>query len=315
MVGIGGVTRVTKSGLSITEWKPITGAILPLNENQWMEEFKKYQQIPEFHIENKDMTLSGFKSIFYVEYFHRLFARIIFFVCVVPLLYFFYKKLIDRRFFLRLFGIFSLIGLQGLVGWYMVKSGLTQRTSVNEIWLASHLCFALLIFSLIFWQGLKVKYSAEIEKNIDRANHIFLFIMTFILLPFQFFFGGVVAGLHILSMCYQNLDQICSFKFLDVVKYQESLPLFWAHKLFAFILFFGIVALLFSTLKEYKVLVKIVLFLLILQVGLGISVIFLNSEFYGIKYLAVFHQVNGFLLYGSIFYGLFLKRYGINSDV
>ena len=312
MVGVGGITRLTKSGLSITEWKPITGAILPLNNEQWQTEFSKYQRIPEFQIVNKNMTLEEFKSIFYVEYFHRLLARTIFFICIIPLLYFYYKKFINKKLFFKLLLIFSLIGVQGLVGWYMVKSGLNSRVNVNEVWLASHLCFALLIFSLIFWQGLEIKYhditSNKTTSDIKTQKPIFLFILTFILLPVQIFFGGIVAGLHILHLCFQNSDQICKFKFLDVIKYQDSLPFFWAHKLLAFAIFFSILAVIFTTFKQYRLLSSILFIFLILQIIFGIAIIFLNPESNLTNYLAVAHQVNGFLLYGSLLYGFFLVK-------
>lgn len=313
MVMVGGITRITRSGLSITEWNPITGAILPLTNKQWTMEFSKYQRIPEFQIINNKMTLEEFKSIFYVEYSHRLLARTIFFVCIIPLIYFFYRKFINKKLFFRFLLIFSLIGIQGLVGWYMVKSGLNNRVNVNEIWLASHLCLALLIFSLIFWQGLKIQYhnisSNIVTPNLKKQKPIFLFILTFIFMPLQIFLGGVVAGLHILHLCFQNSDQICKFKFLDVIQYQNSLPFLWAHKLLAFTIFFSILIVIFTTLKQYKILSSILFVVLIMQIIFGIVIIFLNPESNLINYLAVAHQVNGFLLYGGLLYGFFLKKY------
>ncbi len=309
MVGIGGATRLTKSGLSITEWKPILGIIPPITHKEWEEEFNKYKKIPEFSTLGKNFSLIDFKKIFYLEYFHRLFGRIIFLFTIIPLIYFFLRKKISTTQFIRLLGIFALIGVQGLIGWYMVKSGLKYRTNVNEFWLAFHLCFALLIFTLIFYEGLKIKFQ-NLEKNQEKSS-IILFITTFIILPIQIFFGGLVAGSHILHFCNNNTHEICSFKFLDVVIYQDTMPYFWAHKLLGIISLFAILITCFSILKYRKKLSALILAATLLQIGLGISVIFIQSTSIWTNYLAVFHQVNGFFIYGTMIYAIVSNKYQI----
>lgn len=151
---IGGVTRLTHSGLSIVEWQPLLGAIPPLTEAEWLEVFAKYQQTPEFHQVNHDMTLDGFKFIFLWEYFHRLVARTIGLVFFLPFLYFLLTKKLDKPLIPKLVGIFILGGLQGAMGWYMVKSGLVDDPRVSQYRLTAHLSLAFVIFIAIMWTAL-----------------------------------------------------------------------------------------------------------------------------------------------------------------
>src|SRR5688572_25205728 len=151
MVVIGGITRLTGSGLSITEWNVIMGAVPPLNEQQWNEAFEKYQQIPQFQKLNYHFTLSDFKKIFFWEYLHRLIGRLIGLVFIIPFVYFQVKKRMSRQLTRQALLLFVLGGLQGFLGWFMVKSGLTERTSVSHIRLAIHLIAAFITFGFTFW--------------------------------------------------------------------------------------------------------------------------------------------------------------------
>ena len=151
MVSVGGITRLTGSGLSITEWKPIMGVVPPLNETAWTEAFRKYQVIPQFQQINSAMTLHGFKWIFFWEYSHRLLGRMIGLVFGLPFLFFFLRGMIARKWLWPLAGVFGLGGLQGALGWFMVKSGLADLTYVSHYRLAAHLLLALLIASAIVW--------------------------------------------------------------------------------------------------------------------------------------------------------------------
>lgn len=154
MVVVGGMTRLTHSGLSIVEWQPIVGAIPPLTEADWAETFAKYQRTPEFRQRNHDMTLAGFKGIFWWEYFHRLLGRVIGVVFLLPFLYFLARRRIDARLGVKLAGIFVLGGLQGALGWYMVKSGLVDDPRVSSVRLAAHLGLAFLIYASMLWVAL-----------------------------------------------------------------------------------------------------------------------------------------------------------------
>jgi cytochrome c oxidase assembly protein subunit 15 len=158
MVVVGGVTRLTHSGLSIVEWQPIVGTLPPLTDAQWQETFAKYQQTPEYKLVNKGMSLDAFKGIFWWEYFHRLLGRLIGLVFAVPLAWFAFTRRIDRALALRLAGIFVLGGLQGAMGWYMVKSGLVEDPRVSQFRLTAHLSLAFLIFAAMWWTALGLLY-------------------------------------------------------------------------------------------------------------------------------------------------------------
>lgn len=150
-VVVGGVTRLTESGLSITEWRPVSGVIPPLSEAQWMEEFAKYQQIPEYQEINRGMSLGDFQRIYLVEYFHRLWARVVGLAFAIPLAVFLVRGGMGRRLSRRLILLLVLLGIQGAMGWYMVQSGLTERTDVSQYRLAAHLGLALVIFGITLW--------------------------------------------------------------------------------------------------------------------------------------------------------------------
>jgi cytochrome c oxidase assembly protein subunit 15 len=151
---VGGVTRLTHSGLSIVEWKPLIGALPPLSHADWLELFAKYQQTPEFIKRNHDMTLDGFQFIFWWEWAHRLSGRLIGVVFFVPYVWFLLRGRLRGAVAAKVFGFFILGGLQGAMGWYMVKSGLVDDPRVSQYRLAAHLGLAFLLFGLMFWTGL-----------------------------------------------------------------------------------------------------------------------------------------------------------------
>ena len=151
MVGVGGLTRLTDSGLSITAWELFTGVFPPLNNNEWIEYFSEYKKIPEYKNINYGMTLSEFKIIFYWEYAHRLLARFVGLFTLIPLVIFSFKFSKTKYYSNKYYFIFLLICLQGLVGWYMVSSGLINNNDVSHFRLSLHLFLALFILSLIFW--------------------------------------------------------------------------------------------------------------------------------------------------------------------
>jgi cytochrome c oxidase assembly protein subunit 15 len=154
IVVVGGITRLTESGLSITEWKPIEGTLPPLTDAQWQAEFDGYKAIPQYKAFNSGMTLAGFKHIYFWEYSHRLLARTIGTVLAIVLIVFWWKRWIPRGYGWRTLLIFALGGLQGLIGWWMVASGLTERTEVSHIRLAIHLLAAMLIYGVLIWTAL-----------------------------------------------------------------------------------------------------------------------------------------------------------------
>lgn len=165
MIVVGGVTRLTHSGLSIVEWQPIVGTLPPLDQEQWQEVFQKYQQTPEYREVNAGMSLDEFKRIFWWEYAHRLLGRIIGLVFLAPFLYFLARGKIDRALVPRLAGIFLLGGLQGAVGWYMVKSGLVDDPRVSQYRLAAHLGLAFLIYAAMLWTALGLLFPRSELQN------------------------------------------------------------------------------------------------------------------------------------------------------
>ncbi len=195
MVVIGGITRLTHSGLSMVNWKPVTGTLPPLNEEQWRESFESYQNSPEFKKINYHFTLEEYKAIFWWEYIHRLLGRVIGLVFVFPFIFFVVKKQIDKKLFKKLIGVFILGGLQGVLGWYMVMSGLVDRPSVSHYRLAAHLITALFLFSYIFWVALDLIQPLRRPVN-SLYNRLFKFSLVLLfLLTAQIIYGAFVAGL------------------------------------------------------------------------------------------------------------------------
>src|ERR1044071_7002066 len=154
MVIVGGATRLTDSGLSITEWQPLLGAVPPMSEADWLQAFEKYRHIPEYSLVNSGMSLADFKFIYWWEWAHRFLGRFIGVVMIVPFLVLWVTRRIERRLWPRLAGLIVLGGLQGALGWYMVKSGLVDRIDVSQYRLAAHLLTAFALLSLLVWLAL-----------------------------------------------------------------------------------------------------------------------------------------------------------------
>ena len=188
VVLVGGVTRLTRSGLSITEWQPLIGVLPPLSQADWEALFAAYRDTPEFRLVNFDMTLEGFKTIFWWEYIHRLLARTIGLVFLLPYLYFLLRKKLDRVLAWQLAGIFVLGAAQGAMGWFMVKSGLVDDPKVSPVRLTAHLGLALAIFSAEFWLALQLLSPRRSFNRLAIAIPVIIFFMALS--------GGMVAGLR-----------------------------------------------------------------------------------------------------------------------
>ncbi|GAK71167.1 heme A synthase [Agrobacterium rubi TR3 = NBRC 13261] len=194
LVLVGGATRLTESGLSITEWKPIHGAVPPLSAAEWEEEFQLYKRIPQYQEINKGMSLSEFKTIFWWEWAHRLIARAIGLIFALPLAYFWITGRIEKRLKLPLVGLLALGGFQGFVGWWMVSSGLVNRTDVSQYRLATHLTIACLIFAGCMWilRGLSLHSPQAANEQRGRGVAALLAILCLV----QIYLGALVAGLN-----------------------------------------------------------------------------------------------------------------------
>tara|TARA_R110002020_G_scaffold55744_4_gene154466 strand:+ start:2676 stop:3776 length:1101 start_codon:yes stop_codon:yes gene_type:complete len=193
LVLVGGATRLTDSGLSITEWKPIHGVVPPLSAEEWQEEFDLYKRIPQYQQINKGMTLSEFQSIFWWEWAHRFLARAIGVVFAVPLLFFWLSGKIEPRIRRPLIGLLALGGFQGFIGWWMVSSGLSKLTSVSQYRLAVHLTIACLIFSACVWimRGLSPHSGHPAAAGRGKAGAVLLAVFCLV----QIYLGALVAGL------------------------------------------------------------------------------------------------------------------------
>lgn len=193
MVVVGGATRLTRSGLSMVEWKPVTGVVPPLNEKQWLDSFEKYKQFPEYQKINKGMTLDEYKAIYWFEFGHRLLGRLIGIVFLLPFLYFLIRRKIPPQLTPKLVIMFILGGLQGLLGWYMVKSGLVDKPHVSQYRLAAHLMAAIAIYGFILWVALDLlKSKAKVQTSLKRLRKFS--VKTTGLIVVMIFSGALVAG-------------------------------------------------------------------------------------------------------------------------
>ena len=197
MVVVGGATRLTDSGLSITEWQPIVGMIPPLSAADWQDAFSKYKLIPQYHLVNEGMSLAQFKFIFWWEWAHRFLGRMIGFVFALPFVYFVLTRRISRATMPAILSLFVLGGLQGALGWYMVKSGLSERVEVSQYRLAAHLAMAVFVFAAILWTAFRLSPDArsDVRSNsgglVQRWGSRALVGLIFL----QIMLGALVAGL------------------------------------------------------------------------------------------------------------------------
>lgn len=195
VVGVGGITRLTESGLSITEWRPVSGVLPPLNEADWVKEFEKYKQIPEYKEINTGMTLAGFKAIFFWEWLHRILGRVVGMAMLVPLAWYAWRRAIPAGYGWRLLALTSLVGLQGALGWWMVASGLEYRTDVSHFRLAAHLLTALFLLAGLVWTARDLdalaRNPAARPAKLTRGG-----IAVIAILFVQLLLGAWVAGLN-----------------------------------------------------------------------------------------------------------------------
>jgi cytochrome c oxidase assembly protein subunit 15 len=297
MVAVGGLTRLTDSGLSITAWELFTGILPPLNNNEWNNYFLEYKKIPEYQNINFNMTLADFKVIFYWEYAHRLLARVVGLFSLLPLIFFTLKFKNNNFYSNKYYLIFLLICVQGFIGWFMVSSGLIENNDVSHFRLSIHLCLALFLLCLIFW------YLLEIY-NIDRFRiklPKFLLFSILTLIVLQIIFGAFLSGLDG-GLIYNSWpDMNGTFLPSDVNRkdylssqlfYNPSIVQFF-HRFTAYILLFFIMVLNYLFIKKRLDILNILLFdfAILLQIFLGVITLLSGVE---IKYASL-HQL------GSIF--------------
>ena len=300
---IGGLTRLTDSGLSITEWELFKGILPPLSNESWDNYFNLYKEIPQYKILNPSMSLQEFKVIFYWEYFHRVLGRIIGIFFLLPLIYFHIKQKIHKNFFLPCYTILFLILTQGAVGWYMVKSGLVNDVTVSHYRLSLHLTIAIIIISIIFWLLLNLKNNTKLKFFlVTKSNTPFLLLILFIY--FQIILGAFVSGLDagkiyqtwpLMGYTYLPNDLIFT-DFKNLIDFENHSLIQFYHRNLAYFLTLYILALAFFVfrfriIKLYKS-IFLILFFLLIQIILGILTLTSGLNIY----LASGHQITSVLL-------------------
>ena len=304
---IGGYTRISDSGLSITEWLPISGVIYPLNEAHWQVEFNKYQRIDEFMLVNSAMTLNEFKVIYFWEWFHRFFARFIGLLYFLPLVYLLIKKKINSNYSIRIFIIGFLLGVQAFIGWYMVKSGLVGRIDVSQYRLAMHLTMAFIILGITFQTLLEVNIKYIDNKNYYRkTNREFLFLLLFLFIFLQIAYGAFVSGTH--SGLIFNTWPMYDGKIFPLVEnnsikgiinfFETGEYIIFFHRTFALFILFLVIYINIIVLKSNSALFKNYLLLIlnvsfVIQILLGILMTYQNIPWH----LALAHQGNSIILF------------------
>ena len=297
MVAVGGLTRLTDSGLSITAWELFTGILPPLNIKEWNFYFSEYKKIPEYQNINYDMTLAEFKVIFYWEYAHRLLARFVGLFTLIPLIIFSLKFNNIKYYSNKYFWIFFLVCLQGFIGWYMVSSGLIENNDVSHFRLSIHLSLALFILCLIFWYILNIYKIEKFNKKI--SNLLLLFILTLIILQIILgaFLSGLDGGLIYNSWPDMNgnfLPNDVEFKdVIDTQLFNNPSIVQFLHRFTAYVLLLFIVILNYTFMKNNYGIKNIIFFdvAVLVQIFLGIVTLISGVE---IKYASL-HQL------GSIF--------------
>lgn len=306
---IGGLTRLTDSGLSMTDWKPLLGVIPPLSQDKWLIVFEMYKQTPEFKIVNRSMTLEEFKFIFWWEWFHRVFARLIGVVFIIPLIYFLIKKQVSKSLLLRLPIVFMFGIFQAFVGWWMVKSGLSENPYVSPYRLTFHLLNALIIFSILLWIAMDYKHSLKtnfLSKPFSQDFLVFFsIVLVFITIGTGGFMAGTNSGQSFNTFPLMNGKIIPDDYFLEDLGmyniFENTVAINFNHRWFSIFVFFYIIFVCFKFIKfdskkVPKILVILVLFFLTLQVALGIVTLLSNVYLP----LASMHQTNSILLLSTL---------------
>ncbi len=300
---IGGITRLTGSGLSITEWDVIMGAVPPVNQQQWNKAFNQYKQFPQYNLINQEMDLAGFKNIFWWEYIHRNWARLIGLVFIIPFIWFAIKRKLSKEWINKLLIVFALGALQGLVGWIMVASGLIDKPWVSPYNLTLHLILALLVYAYLIWLALSLgkKY---IDADHPTTNKSIKWIIAILFL--QIIFGGFMAGTKA-GLLY-NTYPLMNGEFIPAGAFSSSLffmenaaAINFIHRTFAILVALSVILFWIQNRKfsapVVGILDDILLVLIAIQFLLGIFTL-LNGEGGIPIVLGVLHQLGAFILMG-----------------
>lgn len=303
MIIVGGLTRLTDSGLSITKWELFSGILPPLNEQKWEYYFSLYKEIPQYILINNSITIEDFKIIYFWEYVHRLLGRFIGLFFLLPLLYLIYRNVLEKKNQLNLIVIFNLILFQGLLGWYMVKSGLVNNVSVSHYRLSLHLSLAFIILSSLVW--IYMNYVRKTYKLFFIKNNNFLSIqILFILIFFQIIIGAFVSGLDagkiyqtwpLMNSTYFPNDTLF-VKLSDYFDFNNHSLVQFFHRNLAYIIFILTIYIGFKIFNKKNIHLLnayIIFFIIVLiQIILGITVLLSGVNLY----LASLHQISSIFL-------------------
>jgi len=306
---IGGLTRLTDSGLSMTDWRPLLGIIPPLNDNSWKNVFEMYKLTPEFNIVNRSMSLEEFKYIFWWEWFHRVFARMIGIVFIIPLIYFIIRKQLSYYLYQRLAVVFIFGLFQAFVGWWMVKSGLSENPYVSPYRLTFHLMNALIIFSMLLWIAMDYRYEIKINFLSKPFTAEFYILISILLIYITIASGGFMAGTNsgqsfntfplMNGKIIPDDYHIEDYGFYNI--FENTVAINFNHRWVSMFAFFYIIFVCFKIIKFNNknisaTLVYLILFFLTLQVLLGIVTLLTNVYLP----LASMHQTNSILLLSTL---------------
>ena len=307
MIIVGGLTRLTDSGLSITKWELFSGLLPPLNKDDWIIYFNLYKEIPEFKLQNYNMSLNEFKIIFWWEWAHRFLGRLIGVLFLIPLIYFSFKISFSKL--INLYFIFFLICFQGFIGWYMVSSGLVERVDVSHFRLSVHLLLAFLILSLILWNYLKITQSVKSSNRINSLIPFFFLILVFTQIIIGAFVSGMDAGKiyntwPFMGSTYFPNDN--NFKdLLNLSAFSDPSLAQFIHRNLAYLIGAYYLFILYEVYKNkiyelYKSIILVGCFI-ILQIFLGVLTILYGAQIY----IASMHQISSIFLVSSCIYFYF----------
>ena len=310
MIIVGGLTRLTDSGLSITQWELFAGFLPPLSANAWNHYFDLYKEIPEFKLQNYDMTMNEFKVIFWWEWIHRFLGRLIGITFLVPLIYFTYRTSFKKM--INLYLIFFLICFQGFIGWYMVSSGLVDRVDVSHYRLAVHLMIAFIILSLILWNYFNLKNFNHSSKNINFNLSLFFLFAIYTQISIGAFVSGMDAGTiyntwPMMGSNYFPDDNNISNLF-DLSAFNDPSLVQFLHRNLAYLIIVFYIYILFkiyrNNLKRLYGPIHLIGLFLAIQVVLGILTLINGAQIY----LASMHQISSIFLVSSCIYFLYLNK-------
>ena len=309
MIIVGGLTRLTDSGLSITQWQLFSGILPPLNDTQWSKYFELYKEIPEYKLQNYLMSLEDFKVIFWWEFVHRFLGRLIGIFFLLPLLYFFLK--LGFRQTKNLFIIFILICFQGFIGWYMVESGLVDRVDVSHYRLSIHLVIAFIILSLIFWNYLIYKGIKLSRHKIKNILPIFFLFLLFLQIILGAFVSGMDAGKiynswPLMGSSYFPDDNSIT-NLLNLSAFDDPALVQFMHRNLAYFIllfyFFILINVYKNKLSTFFKVINIIGLLLFLQIILGIITLLSGAQ----MIVSSMHQISSIFLVSSSIYFLYLN--------